>query len=72
MPPPEVVIVNSTAVRVIWSPPSSPKGAVSDYSLYVNGRLHRAGMDVSGSLLLPGLSPFTAYDIQVRTWLFDR
>nr|KAF6302646.1 hypothetical protein mPipKuh1_018529 [Pipistrellus kuhlii] len=66
MPPPEVVVVNSTAVCVIWSPPSSPKGIFTEYSVYVNGWLHRAGMDVPGSLLLPGLSPFTAYDIQVE------
>ncbi|ELK32172.1 Usherin [Myotis davidii] len=66
MPPPEVVIINSTAARVIWTSPSSPNGVVTEYSVCVNKRLHKTGMDVPGSLLLPDLSPFTVYDIQVE------
>lgn len=71
MPPPEVVIINSTAARVIWTSPSSPNGVVTEYSVCVNKRLHKTGMDVPGSLLLPDLSPFTVYDIQVSTLLFN-
>ncbi|XP_059533348.1 usherin [Myotis daubentonii] len=66
MPPPEVVIINSTAARVIWTSPSSPNGVVTEYSICVNKRLRKTGMDVPGSLLLPDLTPFTVYDIQVE------
>ncbi|KAM8817678.1 usherin isoform 1-T1 [Rhynchonycteris naso] len=65
MLPPEVVIINRTAVRVIWTSPSNPNGVVTEYSVYVNNKLHKTGMDVPGSLILPDLSPFTVYDIQV-------
>lgn len=71
MPPPEVVIINSTAARVIWTSPSSPNGVVTAYSVCVNNRLHKTGLDVPGSLLLADLSPFTVYDIQVRFLSFD-
>ncbi|XP_069911419.1 usherin isoform X2 [Oryctolagus cuniculus] len=66
MPPPEVVIINSTAVRVIWTSPSNPNGVVTEYSVYVNNQLYKTGMDVPGSFILRGLSPFTIYDIQVE------
>ncbi|XP_013375386.1 PREDICTED: usherin isoform X1 [Chinchilla lanigera] len=66
MLPPEVVIINRTAARVIWSSPSNPNGAVTEYSVYVNNKLYKAGMDVPGSLILRDLSPFTVYDVQVE------
>ncbi|XP_003474286.2 usherin isoform X2 [Cavia porcellus] len=66
MLPPEVVIINRTAARVIWSSPSNPNGAVTEYSIYVNNQLYKTGMDVPGSLVLRDLSPFTVYDIQVE------
>lgn len=64
--PPEVVIINSTAVRVIWTSPSNPNGVVTEYSIYVNNKQYKTGMNEPGSLLLADLSPFTVYDIQVR------
>ncbi|KAL1769802.1 usherin isoform X1 [Sigmodon hispidus] len=66
MLPPEVVIINSTAVHVIWTSPSSPNGTVTKSSVYVNNKLYKTGMDVPGSFILRGLSPFTIYDIQVE------
>ncbi|EHB00446.1 Usherin [Heterocephalus glaber] len=66
MQPPEVVIISRTAARVIWSTPSDPNGAVTEYSVYVNNKLYKTGMDVPGSLILRNLSPFTVYDIQVE------
>lgn len=64
--PPEVVIINSTAVRVIWTSPSNPNGVVTGYSVYVNTQQYKTGMSEPGSFLLADLSPFTVYDIQVR------
>ncbi|KAM5206303.1 usherin isoform 2-T2 [Hipposideros larvatus] len=66
MLPPEVVIINSTAVRVIWTSPSNPNGVITEYSVYVNNKLYKTGMNVPGSLILRDLSPFTIYDIQVE------
>ncbi|XP_003419924.2 usherin [Loxodonta africana] len=64
--PPEVVVINSTAVHVIWTSPSNPNGVVTECSIYVNNKLYKTGMDVPGSFVLRGLSPFTIYDIQVE------
>lgn len=66
--PPEVVIINSTAVRVIWTSPSNPNGVVTSYSVYVNNQQYKTGMSEPGSFLLADLSPFTVYDIQVRIY----
>lgn len=70
MLPPEVVIINRTAVRVIWTAPSNPNGVVTEYSVYVNNQLYKTGINVPGSFILRDLSPFTIYDIQVRTLFF--
>ncbi|XP_062981457.1 usherin [Elgaria multicarinata webbii] len=64
--PPEVVIINSTAVRVIWTSPSNPNGVVTEYSVYVNNKRYETEMKAPGSFLLGDLSPFTIYDIQVE------
>lgn len=66
MLPPEVVLINSTAVRVIWTSPSNPNAVVTASSVYVNNNLYKAGADAPGSFILEDLSPFTIYDIQVR------
>ncbi|XP_004700202.1 usherin [Echinops telfairi] len=64
--PPEVVTINSTAVHVIWTSPSNPNGVVTNYSIYVNNKLYKTGMNVAGSFVLRNLSPFTIYGIQVE------
>ncbi|XP_053463887.1 usherin [Nycticebus coucang] len=66
MLPPEVVIINNTAVRVIWTAPSNPNGVVTEYSIHVNNKLYKTGMNVPGSFVLGDLSPFTIYDIQIE------
>uniref|UniRef100_A0A8C7Q6N4 Usher syndrome 2A (autosomal recessive, mild) n=1 Tax=Oncorhynchus mykiss TaxID=8022 RepID=A0A8C7Q6N4_ONCMY len=64
--PPEVVPVNSSTVRVLWSPPVQPNGAVTEYSVYLDGTVHATADNTSGSYLLGGLLPFTVYDIKVE------
>ncbi|KAK2920361.1 hypothetical protein Q8A73_002565 [Channa argus] len=66
MSAPEVVPVNSSAVRVLWFPPLRPNGAVTGYYIYVNERLHGSVDNSSGSYLLGELLPFTVYRIQVE------
>ncbi|XP_070688414.1 usherin [Pempheris klunzingeri] len=66
MSAPEVVPVNSSTVRVLWSPPLRPNGAVTGYYIYVNDRLHGSVDNSSGSYLLGDLLPFTVYNVQVE------
>uniref|UniRef100_A0A667ZN39 Usherin n=1 Tax=Myripristis murdjan TaxID=586833 RepID=A0A667ZN39_9TELE len=66
MPAPEVVLVNSSVVRVLWSPPLRPNGAVTGYHIYVDDRLHGSIDNSSGSYLLGDLLPFTVYNVQVE------
>lgn len=64
---PEMVPVNSSTVRVLWSPPLQPNGAVTGYSIYLNDHLHGSVDNSSGSYLLGNLLPFTVYNVQVHT-----
>lgn len=68
--PPEIVIINSTAVRVILASPSNSNGVVTEYSIYVNNNRYETRMKVPGSFVLGDLSPFTLYDVQVGIFLF--
>lgn len=67
MSAPEVVLVNSSTVRVLWFPPLRPNGAVTGYYIYVNDRLHGSVDNSSGSYMLGDLLPFTVYSVQVHT-----
>lgn len=67
MAPPEVVPVNSSAVRVLWLPPLQPNGAVTGYHVYLNDHLRGSVDNSSGSYLLGDLLPFTVYNVQVHT-----
>lgn len=63
--PPEVVTLNSTSVRVLWAAPLVPNGAITHYSIYLDGQLYISTDNTSGSVELGGLQPFTVYDVQV-------
>nr|XP_009291422.1 usherin [Danio rerio] len=64
--PPEVLTLNSTAVRVMWAPPLLPNGVVVQYSIYLDGRLYGSTGNESGSLEMGGLLPYTVHSIQVE------
>uniref|UniRef100_A0AAY4ADY9 Usher syndrome type IIa protein homolog n=1 Tax=Denticeps clupeoides TaxID=299321 RepID=A0AAY4ADY9_9TELE len=64
--PPEVVTLNSTAVRVLWLEPLTPNGAIVEYRIYVDGGIRGTANNISGSMELSGLLPFTVYDVQVE------
>lgn len=66
MSAPEVVLVNSSTVRVLWLPPLRPNGAVTAYRVFLNGLLRGSVDSGSGSFLLGDLLPLTVYDVQVR------
>ncbi|CAH2254292.1 usherin [Pelobates cultripes] len=65
--PPEVAIINHTAVRVIWTSPSNPNGAVTEYSIYVNNKVYKTRMNSPGAFIVGDLSPYTVYNINVCT-----
>ncbi|XP_016350129.1 usherin-like, partial [Sinocyclocheilus anshuiensis] len=64
--PPEVVVLNSTAVRVLWTAPLVPNGVVTKYSIYLDGHLYESTSNGTGSLEVGGLLPFTVHSIQVE------
>nr|XP_061796460.1 usherin-like [Nerophis lumbriciformis] len=66
MSAPEVVPVNSSTVRVLWSPPLRPNGVITAYQVYVDARFHNSVDNTSGSYLLKNLLPFTVYNVQVE------
>ncbi|XP_077419247.1 usherin isoform X1 [Vanacampus margaritifer] len=66
MSAPEVVPVNSSAVRLLWSPPLQPNGVITGYRVYLDDRLQVGVDNSSGSFLLGNLLPFTVYNIQVE------
>ncbi|XP_039192169.1 usherin isoform X7 [Crotalus tigris] len=65
--PPEIIVINSTAVHVIWALPSDSNDIVREYSIYVNNNRYETTIKVPGSFILGDLSPFTLYDIQVES-----
>ncbi|XP_061670381.1 usherin isoform X4 [Syngnathoides biaculeatus] len=66
MSAPEVVPVNSTTVRVLWSPPLRPNGVITSYRVYLDDRPYASIDNTSGSYLLGNLLPFTVYNVQVE------
>ncbi|XP_061735051.1 usherin isoform X2 [Nerophis ophidion] len=66
MSAPEVVPVNSSTVRVLWSPPLRANGAITVYQVFVDGHLRGSVDNSSWSYLLGNLLPFTVYNIQVE------
>ncbi|XP_051920397.1 usherin isoform X1 [Hippocampus zosterae] len=66
MSAPEVVPVNSSAVRVLWSPPLQPNGVITAYRVYIDDRFLVSLDNSSGSFLLGNLLPFTVYNIQLE------
>lgn len=67
MLPPEVVVINSTAVRVIWSSPANPNGFVTEYSIYVNNKVYKTESKTPYAFIVGDLAPYTVYSIQVCT-----
>ncbi|CAN2387435.1 maintenance of animal organ identity [Pristimantis euphronides] len=64
--PPEVVVINSTAVRVIWSSPSHPNGVVTEYSVRVNDKVYKPDSQTPYTCIVGDLAPYTVYSIQVE------
>ncbi|KAM5165253.1 usherin [Mantella aurantiaca] len=66
MLPPEVVAINGTAVRVIWTPPLNPNGIVTEYSIYVNDKGYKTDRNTPHPFIVGDLAPYIVYNIQVE------
>ncbi|KAM8945416.1 usherin [Pelodytes ibericus] len=64
--PPEVDIINGTALRVVWTSPSQPNGVVTEYSIHVNNKVYKTGMSSPGIFVLGDLLPYTVYNVQME------
>ena len=63
--------VSSHVLLIKWSPPSTPNGIITAYTLYIeynNGtsEAERATPGSAASYLLEGLSPFQLVGVQMR------
>ncbi|OCT77585.1 hypothetical protein XELAEV_18028675mg, partial [Xenopus laevis] len=48
--PPEVTVINRTAVLVIWTPLSNPNGILTEYYIYGNNQIYKAQLNIPQSL----------------------
>nr|XP_032803561.1 usherin [Petromyzon marinus] len=64
--PPQVEVLNGTAVRVAWAAPPRPQGRVTSYAVVVDGHRRNTGFQEPGSTIVGDLQPFTAYSIQLE------
>ena len=62
---PQLFVVNDTALRVVWTVPTTPNGAVTAYNIYVYNTKIATGMTTAGSFVVGQLKPYTVYDIKV-------
>ena len=63
--PPNLEVLNSTAIAATWTAPSEPNGVIIRYAILVNG----TPQEVAGlvlELLVSGLTPHTVYAIRVE------
>ena len=63
--PPQLFVVNDTAIRVTWTNPAQPNGQITAYNIYLDGRKIPTGLTTAGSYVLGNLEPYTIYKIQV-------
>lgn len=57
--PPELTVLNATAINVIWDEPSEPNGVITEYILYRNGSEIFSGLSLAFNDT--SLDPFTFY-----------
>lgn len=62
---PEVLVISSSEIRIVWESPVTPNGNITEYQLFLR---YSNGSNVSlinstqtGSYVVSGLAPFTQY-----------
>ncbi len=64
--PPVLTVISDQTLRVSWTPPQKPNGEISAYRVFIDGRKISTNQTTSGSIVVPGLQPYTIYRIWVR------
>ena len=62
--PPNLIVVNSTAILVTWSPPTSPNGIITSYSVLFDNQDIEVG--ISFEYLATNLLPATEYSFRIE------
>ncbi|ESO94175.1 hypothetical protein LOTGIDRAFT_118598, partial [Lottia gigantea] len=57
--------VNSTAIRITWSPPTKPNGLLLGYTVIIYGKRSTFGADVQ-EYLVTGLVPYKEYQVSLE------
>ncbi len=63
--PPQLLSLNESALRVIWTSPQKPNGQITAYNLYLDDVKIDTGMKYPGSYTFGNLQPFVIYMVQV-------
>lgn len=67
LPPLQLVAAANTSLTVGLLPPTRPNGAVSLYTVLVDGEARTVVTEV-GAVVLGGLEPLTAYNLSYEAW----
>jgi len=62
--PPILIVVNSTAIRVTWNPPTFPNGVITSYSVLFDNQDIEVG--ISFEYLAANLLPATEYSFRIE------
>ncbi len=63
--PPQLVGVDETTLRVIWTAPEKPNGEITAYNIYLDDVKIETGLKYAGTYTLQDLVPFQIYMVQV-------
>ena len=63
--PPQLVSIDETTLRVIWTAPEKPNGEITAYNIYLDDVKIETGMKFAGSYTIENLQPFVKYMVQV-------
>ncbi len=64
--PPQLVSIDETTLRVIWTAPQKTNGEITGYNIYLDDVKIETGMKYAGSYTIDDLRPFVRYMVQVR------
>ncbi|KAH9519521.1 Usherin [Bulinus truncatus] len=63
---PTVTPISSTSIKVDWAPPSTPNGAIVNYTVYLGNTKVYTGAPTQLTYTIPGLDYFTQYSFSVE------
>ncbi|XP_048258912.1 usherin-like [Haliotis rufescens] len=64
--PPTLTIISSQTLRISWMDPQKPNGDITGYNVFIDGRKIPTNQTTAGSIVVPGLQPYTVYRIWIE------